>query len=404
MKILLGVTGGIAAYKACELARMLVKRGHVVRCCLTEAGSRFITPLTLATLTGEPCFGANPEYHEWRANPRVEHVDLARWADLVAVVPATADILGKTARGLADDLLSTILLATTAKVLWAPAMNRAMWAHPAVQANVRALRGFGHLLVEPAEGLLACGEEGAGKLAELDLILEAIEASGLPHHRRLEGVPILVTAGPTREDLDPVRTLTNRSTGAMGIEIARALCQAGARVHLVLGGELAAPAGVETTRVRSADEMLAACRACWPGMGGLVAAAAVADQRPETFSSQKVKKREGPETLVLVRTPDILATLVAEGRPAQWAIGFAAESEDHLANAASKLRKKGLDAVLVNDISEGQGFGAQANTLTPVTAEGPGLRLGPLPKDRLAQAVVAWLGDFLEGREPSGGL
>ncbi len=398
MKILLGVTGGIAAYKACELARLLVKRGHQVRCCLTEAGSRFITPLTLATLTGEPCFGANPEYHEWRANPKVEHVDLARWAELVAVVPATADILGKTANGLANDLLSTILLATTARVLWAPAMNKAMWAHPAVRANVSTLCGFGHLMVEPAEGLLACGEEGTGKLAEVEAILEAIEACSGPRHPALEGIPILVTAGPTREDLDPVRTLTNRSSGAMGVELARALRSAGAQVHLVLGGDLPAPPGIETTRVRSAEEMLAACRALWPRMAGVVAAAAVADQRPEVFSAQKVKKQEGAETLTLVRTPDILATLAAERRPEQWALGFAAESEDHLAHATAKLQQKRLDAVLVNDISGGRGFGAQANTLTPVTARGAGLPIGPLPKDRLAQAVVVWLGDFLEHR------
>jgi len=251
MKILLGVTGGIAAYKAADLARMLVKRGHQVRCCLTEAGSRFITPLTLATLTGEPCFGANPDYHEWRPNPKVEHVDLARWADLVAVVPATADILGKTANGLANDLLSTILLATTGKVLWAPAMNKAMWAHPAVQANVACVRGFGHSIVEPAEGMLACGEEGTGKLAELVDILEAIEALGRPRIPILEGKRILVTAGPTREDLDPVRTLTNRSSGAMGIELARALRDAGAQVHLVLGGDLKAPRGIQVVRVRT---------------------------------------------------------------------------------------------------------------------------------------------------------
>lgn len=398
MKILLGVTGGIAAYKAADLARLLVKRGHQVRCCLTDAGSRFITPLTLATLTGEPCFGANPEYHEWRPNPKVEHVDLARWADLVAVVPATADILGKTAQGLANDLLSTILLATTAKILWAPAMNKAMWAHPAVQANVQTLRGFGHILVEPAEGLLACGEEGTGKLAEVEEILEAIEVAFGPRLPALDGVRVLVTAGPTREDLDPVRTLTNRSSGSMGVELARALRRAGAQVDLVLGGDLIAPRGIRTTRVRSAQEMLEACAALWPRMGGLVAAAAVADQRPESTAAQKVKKQEGPESLTLVRTPDILATLAADRRPDQWAVGFAAESEDHLSHATAKLQKKKLDAVLVNDISAGRGFGTQANTLTPVTDQGVGVPIGPLPKDRLAQAVVVWLGDFLQKR------
>lgn len=398
MKILLGVTGGIAAYKAADLARMLVKRGHQVRCCLTEAGSRFITPLTLATLTGEPCFGANPDYHEWRPNPKVEHVDLARWADVVAVVPATADILGKTANGLANDLLSTVLLATTGKILWAPAMNKAMWAHPAVQANVGALRGFGHTFVEPVEGLLACGEEGTGKLAEVGDIFDAIQALGCPKDPILNGKRILVTAGPTREDLDPVRTLTNRSSGAMGVELARALRDAGAQVHLLLGGDLEAPRGIKTVRVRSAQEMLEACQVVWPGMDGLIAAAAVADQRPEQVAVQKAKKQDGPETLVLVRTPDILATLAQDRRADQWAIGFAAESEDLLGNARLKLQKKRLDAVLVNDISQGRGFGPQANTLIPVSLKGEGAPIGPAPKDQLAQAVVAWLGKFLSER------
>ena len=393
MKILLGITGGIAAYKAADLARALTKRGHVVRCCLTEAGSRFITPLTLASLTGQPCFGANPEYHEWRPNPIIEHVDLARWADLVAVVPATADILGKTANGLANDLLSTLLLATTAPVLWAPAMNCAMWAHPAVQANVRTLAGFGHTLVEPVEGLLACGEEGAGKLADLDTLADAIETLAGPVLPAVAGRKVLITAGPTREDLDPVRTLTNRSTGSMGVALARAFRNAGAQVSLVLGGELASPWGIRTVRVRSAQEMLEACQGCWPDMDGLVAAAAVADQRPETCADEKVKKAPGAETLTLVRTPDVLATLSAARKPGQWVVGFAAESEGHLAHAVGKLQAKRLDAILVNDIGKGQGFGAQANTLTPVTADGAEEPLGPMAKDALAKAVVAWWAD-----------
>ncbi|WP_005032132.1 bifunctional phosphopantothenoylcysteine decarboxylase/phosphopantothenate--cysteine ligase CoaBC [Holophaga foetida] len=395
MKILLGVTGGIAAYKAAELARLLVKAGHSVRCCLTDAGSRFITPLTLATLTGEPCFGANPDYHEWRPNPKVEHVDLAKWADLVAVVPATADIMGKTANGLADDLLSTILLAARGKILWAPAMNQAMWAHPAVQANVTRLQGFGHAFVNPVEGLLACGDEGAGKLADVSEIFEAIQTLLAPRIPILADRHILITAGPTREDLDPVRTLTNRSTGSMGVELARAFRNAGVRVHLVLGGDLKGPSGVEVVRVRSAQDMLEACQALWPDMDGLVAAAAVADQRPEHCAPEKVKKQEGPETLVLVRTPDILATLASQKKAGQWVIGFAAESEHHLAHAQSKLEKKGLDAILVNDISGDRGFGFQANTLTPITKTGPHPSLGPAPKGELAQAVVAWWGQRL---------
>ncbi|HET6331460.1 MAG TPA: bifunctional phosphopantothenoylcysteine decarboxylase/phosphopantothenate--cysteine ligase CoaBC [Holophagaceae bacterium] len=398
MRLLLGIPGGIAAYKAADLARLLAKEGHQIRCVLTESGARFITPLTLASLTGESVFGANPDLPEWRPSPVIEHIELARWADVVAVVPATADILGKTANGLANDLLSTILLATRAPILWAPAMNTQMWAHPAVQANVERLKSFGHQMIEPAEGLLACGEEGSGKLAEVEAIAEAIRALGSPKLPGLQGKTVLVTAGPTREDLDPVRTLTNRSTGSMGIELARALRDGGATVKLVLGGDLPAPFGIETTRVRSADEMLRACQAWWPSCDGVFAAAAVADQRPERMAVEKVKKADGPETLVLIRTPDILATLSASKRSGQWLVGFAAESEKHQEHAIEKLRRKGLDAVLVNDVQDGRGFGTQENTLTPVTAEGPQASLGPLPKTQLAQAVVAWWAGRL-GRE-----
>jgi phosphopantothenoylcysteine decarboxylase / phosphopantothenate---cysteine ligase len=397
MKILLGITGGIAAYKACELARMLIRDGHQVRACLTDAGSRFITPLTLATLTGEPCFGANPEYHEWRPNPKVEHVDLAKWADLIAVVPATADIMGKTANGLADDLLSTVLLAARGPVLWAPAMNHAMWKHPAVQANLEILRGFGHRFVDPAVGFLAEGENGIGRLAELEDILEAIQALAGQPLTAFNGREILVTGGPPREDLDPVRTLTNRSSGTMGVELARALRNAGARVHLVLGGDLKAPWGLDTVRVRSAQDMLEACEHLWPAMDGLIAAAAVADQRPGTYAQDKVKKSEGPETLVLVRTPDVLATLSARKRPGQWAVGFAAESEDHVVNAQAKLRNKQLEAVFVNDISGGKGFGGQDNVLIPVSFSGASDPIGPLAKDKLAWEAIAWLDALLSG-------
>jgi len=395
MNILLGITGGIAAYRAAELARALTRQGHVVRCCLTEAGARFITPLTLASLTGQPCFGANPDGHAWRANPVVEHIDLARWADVVAVVPATADILGKTANGLADDLLSTVLLAARCPVLWAPAMNTFMWAHPAVQANVATLRRFGHTLVEPVEGLLACGEEGPGKLAEIEDIADAIAALAGPQHPSLLGRRVLITAGPTREDLDPVRTLTNRSSGAMGVELARAFRNLGARVDLVLGGDLSAPWGVRTTRVRSAQDMLEACQALWPDMDGLVAAAAVADQRPSVCAPDKVKKGEGDEALILVRTPDILATLSAGKAPGQWLLGFAAESQQHVPNATVKLQRKHLDGVLVNDVGDGKAFGHQANTLLPITAAGPAEPLGPLPKDQLAMAVARWWAGWL---------
>jgi phosphopantothenoylcysteine decarboxylase / phosphopantothenate---cysteine ligase len=399
MQIILGITGGVAAYKSAELARLLVNQGHRVRCILTEAGARFITPLTLSSLTGEPCYGANPDQGEWRANPSIEHIELARWAELVAVVPATANILGKAANGLASDLLSTVLLATRAPVLWAPAMNTGMWEHPAVQANLARLRSFGHAVVEPGAGILACGEEGAGKLAEIAVIAEAIQIHAAPKLRSLAGRRVVITSGPTREDLDPVRLLTNRSTGSMGVELARAFRDAGASVQLVLGGDLPAPWGIETIRVRSAEQMLAACQACWADADGLVAAAAVADQRPEQTAAEKAKKGEGSETLVLVRTPDILATLAAARRPDQWVIGFAAESEHHLEHAAAKLKKKGLDAVLVNDVQAGRAFGPQANTLTPITPQGAHHPLGPLPKDQLARAVVQWWDQRLEAMD-----
>ncbi len=398
MQIILGITGGVAAYKAADLARLLANQGHRVRCILTEAGARFITPLTLSSLTGEPCYGANPDQGEWRANPSIEHIELARWAELVAVVPATANILGKAANGLASDLLSTVLLATRAPILWAPAMNTGMWEHPAVQANLIRLRGFGHAVIEPGEGVLACGEEGSGKLAEVGAIAEAIRSLCTTKLARLQGQQVLITAGPTREDLDPVRTLTNRSTGAMGLELARAFRDAGAEVSLVLGGDLPAPWGVETLRVRSAQEMLDACLSRWEKANGLVASAAVADQRPGVRAAQKVKKSEGAETLELIRTPDILATLSAARRPDQWVVGFAAESEHHLEHALAKLKAKGLDAVLLNDVQEGRAFGAQANTLTPVTAQGPHPPIGPLAKDPLAVAVVQWWSHQLEAR------
>ncbi|MBL0314082.1 MAG: bifunctional phosphopantothenoylcysteine decarboxylase/phosphopantothenate--cysteine ligase CoaBC [Holophagaceae bacterium] len=342
--------------------------------------------------------GANPDQNEWRPNPRVEHIELARWADVVAVAPATANMLGQAANGLAGDLLATLLLATKAPILWAPAMNAAMWEHPAVQANFERLKSFGHKMIEPSMGMLACGEEGAGKLADIEDIADAIRAVGSERLPSLTGKKVLVTAGPTREDLDPVRLLTNRSTGEMGIEIARALRDAGAEVHLVVGGDLAAPYGIETARVRTAEAMMAACSALWPGMDGCIAAAAVADQRPQEIALEKVKKGDGPENLVLVRTQDILLNLGMQkrvGQKGQWLVGFAAESEHHLENASAKLAKKKLDAVFVNDISTGKAFGHQDNTLTPVIAEGPQAPLGPLPKGQLAQALVVWWAEWL---------
>jgi phosphopantothenoylcysteine decarboxylase/phosphopantothenate--cysteine ligase len=302
--------------------------------------------------------------------------------------------MGKTANGLADDLLSTILLATTCKVLWAPAMNKAMWENIAVRKNLATLLGFGHRVICPISGILACGEEGTGKLADLEDIFDGIISFGSSPLKTLATKRVLVTAGPTREDLDPVRTLTNRSTGHMGVEMAKAFRDAGAEVHLVLGGDMPPPQGINTYRVRSAEEMLEACLARWPDVEGVCAAAAVADQRPEHCETQKIKKQDGPETLLLVRTPDILATL-NKSKANQWMLGFAAESEKLIPNATEKLLKKGLDAIFANDISNGSGFGDSNSCLIPITKDGPGAKIGPMSKEQLAREAVVWLDRFL---------
>jgi phosphopantothenoylcysteine decarboxylase/phosphopantothenate--cysteine ligase len=372
-KILLIVGGGIAAYKALELVRLLRKAGHEVRSVLTSAGAEFVTPLSLAALTGHPVrqglFLPDDE-------TAMGHIELSRWADLVVVAPATAGLIAKAANGHADDLASTTLLATDKKVLLAPAMNVRMWLHPAVQTNVERLKGFdglhGMAVVGPDEGEMACGEYGPGRMAEPAAILEAIEgllagAGGRP----LAGRRAVVTAGPTFEPIDPVRGLTNRSSGKQGYAIAAALAELGAETTLVTGPTaLTIPPGVTAVHVETAVEMQAAVRVALPA-DVAVLSAAVADWRVDGVASGKIKKGPGgPPTLALIENPDILAGLAAPGpaRPG-LVIGFAAETSDLEANARAKLSRKGCDWIVGNDVSDDV-FGADGNAVLLVTRDG----------------------------------
>ncbi|WP_269515070.1 bifunctional phosphopantothenoylcysteine decarboxylase/phosphopantothenate--cysteine ligase CoaBC [Brevundimonas subvibrioides] len=372
-KILLIVGGGIAAYKALELVRLLKKAGTEVRAILTESGAAFVTPLSLAALTGHPVrmglFLPDDE-------TAMGHIELSRWADLVVVAPATAGLIGKAANGLADDLASTTLLATDKRVLLAPAMNVRMWLHPAVQANVERLKGFsgfhGMDIVGPDDGEMACGEFGPGRMAEPAAILAAVDRllAG-PDGRALTGRRAVVTAGPTFEPIDPVRGLTNRSSGKQGYAIAAALAARGAAVTLVSGPTgLAAPVGVTRVDVETAMQMQAATTAALPA-DIAVLSAAVADWRVDTVAGGKIKKAPGgPPTLSLIENPDILAGLARPGpmRP-PLVIGFAAETADLEVNARSKLSRKGCDWIVGNDVS-GDVFGAEGNTVLLVTQQG----------------------------------
>ncbi|CAN5217324.1 bifunctional phosphopantothenoylcysteine decarboxylase/phosphopantothenate--cysteine ligase CoaBC [soil metagenome] len=372
-KILLIVGGGIAAYKALELVRLIRKAGGDVRCLLTASGAEFVTPLSMASLTGHPV-------HQALFSPDDEttmgHIELSRWADLVVVAPATAGLIAKAANGMADDLASTTLLATDKRVLLAPAMNVRMWLHPAVQANVARLKAFdglhGMAVIGPDDGEMACGEFGPGRMAEPIAILDAItgELRG-PAGRPLTGRRAVVTAGPTFEAIDPVRGLTNRSSGKQGYAIASALAALGAEVTLISGPTaLTAPVGVVRIDVESALDMQAATQAALPS-DIAVLSAAVADWRIDTIAGGKIKKGPGgPPTLALIENPDILAGLSGPGplRPA-LVIGFAAETSDLEANARAKLSRKGCDWIVGNDVSADV-FGSDGNTVLLVTGAG----------------------------------
>jgi len=383
--VVLGVTGCIGAYKACEVLRELQRRGAEVRVVMTAAATRFVAPMTFEALSRHPVF-----HDQWApgANGDIRHISLADEADLLLVAPATANILGKFARGIADDALSTLYLATRAPVLVAPAMNVNMYEHPAVQENLAALRARGVFVVEPGSGYLACGWLGKGRLAEPDEIVDAAMAV-LARRHDLEGETVLVTAGPTVEDIDPVRYVSNRSSGKMGYRLAEAARDRGAKVILVSGPtSLEAPHGVEVVSVRSAQDMQRAVAEHVGPATVVIAAAAVSDFRPAETSPSKVKKDSGPVSLALVRTPDILHGL-GEAKGARVLVGFAAETEDLVANARKKLESKNLDLVVGNDVTAEQaGFGADTNAVILLKRDGGRVDVPVASKREVADRIL----------------
>lgn len=383
--VIVGVTGGIAAYKAAELVSLLGKQGHAVRCIMTDAAQQFITPLTLQTLSGNPVY---TRMFQMQENPewQVEHIGLARWADCVLIVPATADFIGKVAHGLADDLLSTCVMATAAPVFFAPAMNDQMYANPLVQSNIDILREAGYGFVDPVEGNLACGTSGKGKMASPERIAAVLETL---REQDMKGVRLVVTAGPTREVLDPVRYLTNHSSGKMGYAIARQAANRGADVVLVSGpSSQAVPANVTLVPVQSARDMFEAVKQQYAQADIVIKAAAVADYRPKTVASQKIKKSDGDMVLELERNPDILAWL-GEHKNHQILMGFAAETNDVKQHALGKLQRKHLDFIAANDVTQQHsGFGKDTNQITVYGADGSVHELPVLSKEDAADCLL----------------
>jgi len=389
MKIALGVTGGIAAYKAAEVVRALQDRGIRVQVVMTRAAQEFVRPLTFAALSGEKVITsmfAPGEEHAPNIESAIEHIAVAQSIDALVVAPATADALAHFAQGIASDFLTTLYLATTAPVVVAPAMNVNMWNHAATQANLQTLRQRGVKIVEPDAGYLACGMTGPGRLAETETIVAAVmEALGASQD--LSGETVLITAGPTREKIDPVRYLTNRSSGRMGYALAEVALHRGARVVLVSGPtSLTPPGAAEVTRVESAEEMRNAVLELLPQASIVIKTAAVSDYRPRLAAGQKIK-RKGPLTLELEATPDILKELSLK-KGSQVIVGFAAETENALENARQKLVAKNLDAIVVNDVSrEGVGFDSDRNAVTIITHDAV-VEVPETTKSEVAQRVL----------------
>ena len=386
-RLLLGVTGGIAAYKCAELVRLFRQRGAEVQIVMTEAAKRFITPLTLQALAGRP---VKCDLWDIQAEEAMGHIELARWAELVLVAPASADFLARLRIGRADDLLTTLCLATEARLAVAPAMNRVMWQHPATRDNVDVLRQRGVEIWGPAEGEQACGEIGPGRMLAPDELVRRVGEFWLP--RRMKGVKILITAGPTREVIDPVRYLTNRSSGKMGYALAQAARDAGAQVTLVSGPvSLVPPAGIECVTVQSAREMFAAVMERIAGQDIFVGAAAVADYTPLRIEKKKIKKNSRTVTLELARTVDILATVAALDTP-PFTVGFAAETDGLKGYAQSKLERKKLDMIAANHVGPGLGFEVDDNALW-VFWPGGERRLSRAPKQILARKLMTLIMD-----------
>ncbi|MGH9396430.1 MAG: bifunctional phosphopantothenoylcysteine decarboxylase/phosphopantothenate--cysteine ligase CoaBC [Terriglobia bacterium] len=408
MRVALGVTGGIAAYKAAEVLRLLQDRGLEVQVIMTPAARQFITPLTFAALSGRAVITDLFESSEGAPNlesapgleSAIEHIGVAQAIDALVVAPATADVLARMARGLADDFLTTLYLATRAPIIVAPAMNVNMWQHAATQANLAVLRERGVAVIEPAAGYLACGMTGAGRLAAPEAIAEAVfKTLGLRDDLKSE--TLLVTAGPTHEPLDPVRHLTNRSSGKMGYALAEAARRRGARVLLISGPTpLEPPAGVTIEHARTADQMAEAVLKRLDEASIVVMAAAVADYQAESVATGKIKKSNGSLTIRLKPTRDILAEIGTRRRPGQLVVGFAAETDNVLENAAGKLTSKGLDLIVANDVTrDGAGFDVDTNIVTLLF---PGGRTKPLEKASKVDIAHRVLDEVVELRKRRG--
>ncbi len=365
--VLLGITGGIAAYKMANVASALRKTGAEVHCILTQNATQFITPLTFETLTNNRCivdtFDRNFQYD-------VAHVSLAKKADVILIAPATANVIAKLAHGLADDMLTTTVLASRCPKLIAPAMNTAMLENPATQENLATLRRYGFTVIEPATGMLACKDVGSGKLPEPEVLCEEIYRV-IAREKDLQGLHITVTAGPTQESLDPVRFLTNHSSGKMGYAIAREAMLRGADVTLISGPvTLKAPLGVKLVNITTAQEMLEGVQAALPRTDVLVMAAAVADYRPAVVADQKMKKGEGDMSIPLERTGDVLGWVAQHRHPGLFVCGFSMETEHMLENSQKKLSKKKLDMIVANNLkTQGAGFGVETNVVTLITQD-----------------------------------
>jgi len=395
--VLLIIGGGIAAYKTHELVRLLKTRGIRVRIIMTKAAQAFVTPLSLASLSGEKVHTA---LFDLTDEVEMGHIQLSRSADLLVVVPATADLMAKMANGLADDLATTALLATDKPVLIAPAMNVRMWRHPATEDNVATLQRRGIAVVGPGEGEMACGEFGPGRMAEPGEILETIIGLLQPRDQPLAGRKVVVTAGPTREPIDPVRFISNHSSGKQGYAIARAAASLGADTVLISGPvSLSAPAGVKLIRVETAQEMLTACESEMPS-DLAVFTAAVADWRVATMAPEKLKKiTSGPPSLQLTENPDILATISKHRQRPRLVVGFAAETERIAEHAREKLKKKGCDIIVANDVSSKSGvFGGDSNTVHLITAAGVE-SWSPMSKDDVALRLMERLADMMTAQD-----
>lgn len=386
MNVVLGITGGIAAYKGAEIISRLKKKGIDVKVIMTENAKQFISPLTLQTLSGYPVY--YDTFKHATENYEIDHISLAKWADIMLIAPATANIISKVCHGIADDLLSTTIMATRGQVVFAPAMNTNMYKNPILQDNIEALKKRGYMFIPPAKGLLACGDVGEGRLAEVDDIVA--EVVGLLRQRDdLKGTKVLVTAGPTREYIDPVRFISNPSSGRMGYAIADACRKRGAEVHLITGPtNIKTPVGVHVYRVETAYEMYDAVMSLFGQCQIVFKTAAVGDYRPDMVSSQKIKKDADDLVIRFVKNPDILKEL-GRRKKNQILVGFAAETENIEVYANKKLKEKNLDFIFVNDVSKtGAGFAGDTNGGILLCADGDRLEMSITKKEIIAQRIL----------------